>query len=90
VAVCEHLIAVEQALAAAGYAETFRGQPWSDNCREWVYFDTVLDLDALRRDHDLAAVVEDHRNRDPKSGTEQGLVCTVHHDGVIGRLPEHG
>jgi hypothetical protein len=29
-AVCEHLIAVERALAAAGHTETFRGQAWSD------------------------------------------------------------
>jgi hypothetical protein len=88
-AVCEHLIEVERALAAAGHTETFRGQAWSDNCREWVYFDTVLDLEALRRDHHLdPAVVEDHRNEDPKSGTEQGLVCSVHHDGVIGLLPQ--
>ena len=87
-AVCEHLIDVERALAEAGYTETFRGQAWSDNCREWVYFDTVLDLAALRREHHLADVVIDHRNEDPKSGTEQGLVCTVHHDGVIGLLPE--
>jgi hypothetical protein len=87
-AVCEHLIGVDRALAAAGCTETYRGQAWSDNCREWVYFDTVLDLEALRREHGLDPVVVDHRNEDQKSGTEQGLVCTVHHDGVMGRLPE--
>ena len=25
-----------------------------------------------------------------RSGTEQGLVCTIHHDGVIGYLPDEG
>ena len=45
--VCEHLYPLEQALLAAGIAETYRGQPWSRNCREWVYFDA--DLDTLVR-----------------------------------------
>ena len=83
---CEHLLAVEAAVAATGVAETYRGQAWSDNCREWVYFDTVLDLDGLRASLDLDPCVEEHENLDPKSGTERGLVCSVHHDGVIGRL----
>ena len=87
-AVCEHLIDVERALAAAGHRETFRGQAWSDNCREWVYFDTVLDLAALRAAHRLSAVVIDHRNEDQRSGTEQGLVGTIHDDAVMGLLPE--
>ena len=30
---------MEQALIARGIRENYRGQPWSMNCREWVYFD---------------------------------------------------
>ena len=89
-AICEHLAPVERWLAAHGFEETYRGQAWSDNCREWVYFDTVLDLAALRAQFALGPDVVDHANLDTKSGTEQGLVCTVHHDGVIGRLPDDG
>lgn len=85
---CEHLLAVESAVAASGARETFRGQAWTDNCREWVYFDCVLPIESLRADGLFdPAVVSVHANDDPRSGTEMGLVCVVHHDGVIGLLP---
>ena len=45
--VCEHLVALEEALLAAGVPVTSRGQAWTDNCHEWVYFDVVLDVEAL-------------------------------------------
>ena len=45
---CEHLVHLERELAARGFAETFRGQAWSANTREWVYFDVCLDLPAVR------------------------------------------
>jgi hypothetical protein len=41
---CEHLLPLEEALLAEGIRETSRGQAWSENCREWVYFDCRLDL----------------------------------------------
>jgi hypothetical protein len=40
---CEHLRPLEQAMIDAGMKETFRGQAWSNNCREWVYFDCFID-----------------------------------------------
>lgn len=86
-AVCDHLAPLDRWLAEQGCRETFRGQAWSDNCREWVYYDTQLDLDGLRRRFGLGAEVSDHANHDPRSGTEHGFVCTVHHDGVMGNLP---
>ena len=82
--VCEHLRAVEADVAASGATETFRGQAWSDNCREWVYFDRLLDVGDLRARFDLDDCVVDHQNDDPRSGRERGLVCTIHHDAVIG------
>ena len=45
--VCEHLAALEKELIAAGVPITYRGQAWSDNCREWVYFDCCLDRAAI-------------------------------------------
>lgn len=84
---CEHLAPVDRWLAEQGARETYRGQAWSDNCREWVYYDTELDLAALRARFGLGPVVTDHANLDPKSGTEQGFVCSRHHDGVMGNLP---
>ena len=42
--VCKHLSELEAALKISGASETFRGQAWSSNGREWVYFDVVLVL----------------------------------------------
>jgi hypothetical protein len=72
------------AILAAGVAETFRGQAWTTNCREWVYFDCYLDAEAIRHQFELPPCVVDHVNDDPKSGRESGLVCTECHDGIIG------
>jgi hypothetical protein len=84
--VCEHLAPLETALLESGARETTRGQVWTDNCREWIYFDVVLDTAALRRRFALAACVDVHENTDPRSGVERGLVCTAGHDGVMGLL----
>lgn len=85
--VCEHLRALEDHLRGKGVQVTFAGQAWSSNCRHWVYFDAVLDCDALRKEFGLAGCVTVHQNDDPRSGTEKGLVCDVHHDAIMGRLP---
>ena len=84
---CEHLAAVEAELKARGARETFRGQPWSDNCREWVYFDCVLDCEALRSQFALAPCVVDHDHLGTHDGQESGLICTEHHDAILGRHP---
>jgi len=85
--VCEHLRALEEALLAGGIPVTSRGQAWSKNCREWVYFDCVLDLAECRRRFGLEGCVEEHRHRGTHDGCEAGFVCTVHKDGVMGRHP---
>ena len=82
--VCEHLSALEQALVAGGVAVTFRGQAWSNNCREWVYVDCFLDLPAIRRDFALAPCVQDHAHRGTHDGAERGLVCAQCHDAIVG------
>jgi len=87
-ALCEHLALIDAELHAQGLVETFRGQAWSANCREWVYFDAVLDLDDIRARHVLAPCVREHVNLDTHNGTERGLECSVHHDGIMGRLPD--
>ena len=87
---CDHLIKLEQALIDAGVEETYRGQPWSKNCREWVYFNGVLPLDEIRARFELAECVEDHEHWGTHSGSESGLVCRVHHDAIMGLHPDHG
>lgn len=82
---CEHLQALGQAILAAGIRETYRGQAWSENCREWVYFACYLDLEALRSRFALDACVEDHVHRGTHDGSERGFVCSRCHDAVMGR-----
>lgn len=84
--VCAHLAALENALLQSGARETARGQLWSKNCREWVYFDVVLDMPALRTRFAFAGCVQAHENLDPRSGTERGFECTACKDAVMGRL----
>ena len=86
--ICEHLKQFEEELIARGIPETFRGQAWSHNCREWVYFQCYIDLATVRARMDFAACVVDHINDDPKSGREQGFVCALHHDAIMGRPDE--
>lgn len=83
--ICEHLRPVEQAILANGIRETYRGQAWSQNCREWVYFDCFIDTDAVRCSHSLPSCVEDHAHRGTHDGQERGFVCSACHDAVMGR-----
>jgi hypothetical protein len=84
--VCEHLRDLHDALVASGATETYRGAAWTRDCREWVYFDVVLDLDALAARFAFAPCVVVHENLDPKSGTERGFSCAACHDAIMGRL----
>lgn len=83
---CQHLAPLEQELLTAGIQETCRGQAWTKACREWVYFDAILDTDALAARLRLPACVQVHENRDEKSGRERGFFCTHCRDGVMGKI----
>lgn len=85
--VCEHLAALETELLEAGIHVTLRGTAWSANCREWVYFDCVLDRTALRARLAFAACVVDHEHLGTHDGTEAGFVCEDCHDAVMGLHP---
>jgi hypothetical protein len=86
---CEHLQPLENYLKAEKIPEIFRGQAWSDNCREWVYFDCVLETESLRSRFHLPSFVVRHENTDERSGTELGLVCTKCKDAIMGLHPDH-
>lgn len=86
--VCEHLRPLEDELVAKKLAITFAGRPWSANCRHWIYFDALLECEALKRRLALAPCIEVHVNDDPRSGREKGLVCGTCKDAVIGLHPE--
>lgn len=86
--VCKHLRDIETALIDAGVMVTQRGQVWSDNCREWVYFACRLDCDALLARHEVGPSVRVHRNDDARSGLELGIECTECHDALMGQHPD--
>jgi hypothetical protein len=88
--VCGHLRQLEDHLVSEGHKITASGQVWSMNCRFWIYFDAVLDCDALRRRFELPEVVVVHQNDDPRSGREKGLVCEADHDALMGVHPLDG
>jgi hypothetical protein len=85
---CEHLKELDQELKARRISETYRGQAWSDNCREWVYYDCILDLEKIKARYSFPEFVEIHFNNDPKSGTEAGFICTMCQDAVMGLHPD--
>ena len=88
--VCEHLEALEEALVRSGHAVTYRGQTWTRNCREWVYFDCILSLEDIRATLTLDPCVQDHVHRGTHEGSEQGFVCRQDWDAVMGAHPESG
>lgn len=81
---CEHLRSLEEAIIASGIQETFRGQAWSKNCREWVYFDCYIDLVSVREHFTFADCVKEHSHRGTHDGRESGFECSLCHDGIMG------
>ncbi|MFO0790652.1 MAG: hypothetical protein U0805_14445 [Pirellulales bacterium] len=81
---CPHLAELEQALAAAGIPETFRGRAWTSNCREWIYYACWLDRESIRARLPLAECVVDHDHLGTHDGQEAGFVCMACHDAIMG------
>ena len=82
--ICEHLRPLEQIMVARGLRETYRGKPWSLNCREWVYYDCYIDTAAVIHSMTLPACVTEHAHRGTHDGEERGFVCNQCHDAIIG------
>ncbi|HEX4412660.1 MAG TPA: hypothetical protein VH107_03460 [Lacipirellulaceae bacterium] len=87
--VCEHLAELEQALIDSKIPITFRGQPWTSNCREWVYFACWLDRPAIRSKFTIADWVRDHDHLGTHDGQEAGLVCAKCNDAIMGVHTQH-
>ena len=81
---CEHLLPLENEIRRRGGVETYRGQAWTENCREWVYFDCYLDIKKLRKRFNLPGFIRHHVNDDERSGAEEGFVCEKCKDAVMG------
>jgi hypothetical protein len=89
VELCEHLRPLVEDLRARGLHVLDVAQPWSANCRLWMYFaDVVLDVEALKSRLRLPDCIVVHRHRGTVDGAEQGLACGIDHDGVMGIHPD--
>ncbi len=87
---CEHLATLDTELKEKKIKETFRGQAWSDNAREWVYYDCILNLEKIRRRYNFPDFVKNHVNNDNKSGMEAGFYCDLCKDAIMGLHPNFG
>lgn len=75
---------------ARNIRETYRGQAWGDNCREWVYFDCVFadlprTLERLQLDRDK---LEIHSHFGTHDGQEYGIICKDCRDAIMGVHPD--
>ncbi len=87
--VCEHLLEVQKYVQSQGIAVSDVLSPWSENCRNWVYFvGVVLDGEALKKRFSLPDFVVVHSHLGTHDGAEQGLVCQMDHDALMGAHPQ--
>jgi len=87
-ALCEHLQPAEKYVRGQGAPVVSSRRPWSANCHIWLYFDALLDCRRLIDGLGLASCIEIHDHRGTHDGSERGIVCTIHHDGIMGRHPD--
>jgi len=80
----EHLRPLEEAIIARRIPVMFRGQAWSESCREWVYFACFIDTPAVRERIQLADCVHEHAHRYTHDGQERGFECSLGHEKVMG------
>ena len=73
-------------LKKKGHRVTFVGKAWSKQTANWIYFDTVLDIEALQSKYSLGDHIEVHQNLDPRSGKERGFIDTQTGEGLMWRL----
>jgi hypothetical protein len=84
---CPCLKPLDDTLKTRGVKETFRGEAWSEDCREWAYYRVVLAKPAVRVFFQLPDSVIDHEHLGTHDGAESGFVCTLHKDAVMGEHP---
>ncbi|MBK8352728.1 MAG: hypothetical protein IPP60_02455 [Sphingobacteriales bacterium] len=87
---CIHLKSLEDFLKSENIAEVYRGQVWSKNCREWIYYDAILNPQKLKEKFHFDATIIIHDYKDNKVGSELGLVCTLCNDAIMGVHPKSG
>ena len=84
---CEHLIKLEEYLDTKNIRETYRGRAWSKNCRIWIYYDCILDINSLKERFKFDECVRVHEYNDIKVGSERGFICIKCNDAIMGKRP---
>lgn len=87
---CDHLLKLDLELKNSRIKETSRGEAWTKNTREWVYYDCVLNLEKLQKRFAFPDCVTIHINNDERSGLEAGFYCEECQDAVMGVHPFYG
>ena len=65
---------------------TFFGKAWSKQTANWIYFDTVLAVETLKKTLNFGDHIQIHKNEDPRSGKELGFIDTKTGEGLMGKL----
>jgi hypothetical protein len=81
---CEHLMELDCYIKSKKIKEIFRGKAWSENCREWVYYDCILNVNTLKEKFNLDGCIKIHEYNDIKVANELGFYCNSCKDAVIG------
>ena len=80
------LQAIAKQLLRQNHRITYFGKAWGKPKGNWVYFDTVLEVEALKNEFQVGEHIIIHENLDPRSGTERGFFDTNTEEGLMGRL----
>ena len=73
-------------LKKKGIEIDFFGLAWTKQIANWIYFDTVLNVEKLRNKYQLGAHIVIHENLDPKSGMEKGFIDKQTGEGLMGKI----
>ena len=65
---------------------TYFGRAWTKQLADWIYFNTVLDVENLWKKYQPGAHIVIHENLDPKSGTEKGFIDEQTGEGLMGKI----
>lgn len=77
---------IAKSLTNKGIEITYFGRAWTGQHADWIYFDTVLDVEKLKNLYQLDAHILIHENLDPKSGTEKGFIDEQTGEGLMGKI----
>ncbi|WP_271766677.1 hypothetical protein [Aquimarina algiphila] len=69
-----------------GIKITHFGKAWSNQPANWVYFDTVLNIEEIKTTYNLGETIQPYENLDPRTGTEKGFIDTQTGEGLMGKL----